>query len=82
MVVEGQRPDAVEDLVEEILRVDLLHDLPVDAVAHPQQPVAIDPVHRRRQRLGDARDQPPILAIEGVAGADQRHRAPRATAPS
>ena len=47
MIVERQRPDAVEDLIEEILRVDLLHDLPVDAIAHAEQSIAIDPVDGR-----------------------------------
>ena len=45
VIVEGQRPDAVQDLVEEILRVDLLHDLPVDPIAHAKEPIAVDPVN-------------------------------------
>ena len=64
MIVEGERSDAVEDLVEEILRMDLLHDLPVDAIAHAEEPIAVDPVNRGRQDRGDARDQASILPIE------------------
>ena len=41
----GQRPEAVEDLVEEILRMDLLHDLPVDPVSHAEHPIAVDAVN-------------------------------------
>ena len=45
MIVEGQRSDAVQDLIEEILRMDLLHDLPVDPIAHAKEPIAVDPVN-------------------------------------
>jgi hypothetical protein len=78
MIVERQRSDAVEDLVEEILGMDLLHDLPIDAVAHAQQPIAVDAVHRLGQDRGDARDQPPIVTIEFAPRRDQRERAPGA----
>ena len=47
MIVERQRADAVQDLIEQILGVDLLHDLPVDPVAHAEQPIAVDPVNGR-----------------------------------
>ena len=33
MIVAGQRTETVQDLVEEILRMDLLHDLAVDSLA-------------------------------------------------
>jgi hypothetical protein len=45
VIVVSQRPDAVQDLIEEIFRVDLFHDLPVDSVANPKQAIAVDPVH-------------------------------------
>ena len=44
MIVERQRSDAVHDLVEEILGMDLLHDLPVDPIAHAKESIAVDPV--------------------------------------
>ena len=45
MIVERQRSDAVQDLVEEILGMDLLHDLPVDPIAHAEESIAVDPVN-------------------------------------
>ena len=45
MIVEGQRSDAVQDLIEEILGMDLLHDLPVDPIAHAKEPIAVDPMN-------------------------------------
>ena len=48
MIVESQRPDAIQDLVEEILRMDLLHHLSVDPISHAEEPVAVDPVNGSR----------------------------------
>ena len=61
--------------------MDLLHDLPVDPIAHAQQSIAVDAVNRGRQHGRDPPDQAPILAIEAVPGGDQRDRAPRAASP-
>ncbi len=46
VIVVGQRSEAVEDLVEEILRMDQLHDLAIDAVAHVEHPLAIHRLDR------------------------------------
>ena len=35
--------------------MDLLHDLPVDPIAHAKEPIAIDPMDGSRQDGGDAR---------------------------
>jgi hypothetical protein len=81
MIVERQRSNAVQDLIEEILGMDLLHDLAVDPITHAKEPLAVDAVDCRRQDGGNSRHQPPILAIEILAGGDQGNRAPRALAP-
>jgi len=54
VVVERERAKAVEDLVEEILRAQLLHHLAVDARAHFRASDAIDVADQARDRLGDA----------------------------
>ena len=50
MVVAGERAQAVEDLVEEVLRMQLLHDLAVDAVAHLEHPLAVDALNGLGER--------------------------------
>ena len=80
MVVEGQRSEAVEDLIEEILWMDLHHHFPVDPVAHAEEPIAIDSVNGGRQDRSDPRHQAPVVAIEGVARCDERNRAPLSAA--
>src|SRR5262245_65816666 len=45
MIVEGQRSDAVQDLVEEILGADLFHNFLVDPGAYFEEPIAIDSVN-------------------------------------
>jgi hypothetical protein len=58
----GQRPDAIQNLIEKILRTNLLHDLPVDAIANAKQPVAVNPVWAAE--LGrDPCEQAPIVPI-------------------
>ena len=60
--------------------MDLLHDLPVDPIAHAEKSIAVDPMNRRRQGGRDARDQPSILSIEGPARSDHAiapHAPPR-----
>jgi hypothetical protein len=81
MIVEREGTDAVQDLVEEILGMDLLHDLPVDPVTNTQQSIAVDPVNGGRQDCCDASDQPSILVIEDASGRRQGNRAPRAASP-
>ena len=76
VIVVGQRAEPVEDLVEEILRVDLLHDLPVDAVADLEHPLAIHGPHRVGQTGRDARKEPSIVAVERRLLPHERHRAP------
>ena len=53
VIVVGQRPDAIQDLIEEILRMNLLHDFAIDPVSHAKEPVAVDPVNGFRQRRRD-----------------------------
>ena len=76
MIVEGQRSDAIHDLVEEILWMDLLHYFSVDPIAHAEQSFAVDAVNRCRHHRSDARDQPSILSIEGAARSRERDCAP------
>ena len=38
MIVVGQRSDAIQDLIKEILRMNLFHDLPVDSVSDAKEP--------------------------------------------
>src|SRR5262249_17662850 len=82
MIVEGQRSYPVHDLVEEILRMDLLHDLSVDPIAYTEKSNAIDPVNGRRQHRRDARHQASILAIEVAARREQGNGAPGPAAPA
>ena len=58
VVVVGQRSKAVQDLVEEVLRVDQLHDLAIDAVAHVEHPFTIHRLDGIRDRRRDPRQQP------------------------
>ena len=74
MIVEGQRSEAVEDLIEEILRMDLHHHLPVDPVAHAEESIAIDSVNGGRQDRSDPRHQ--------AAGRPDRRRGPARQAQS
>ena len=46
VIVVGQRSQPVENLVEEILRIDLHHDLPVDPVPDAQHLLAVDELNR------------------------------------
>ena len=82
MIVESQRADAVQDLVEEIFRMDLLHQLSVDPISHSKEPVAVDPVKGSRHDLGDAPDEVSIVPIEGVTRAHKRNGAPCPATPS
>ena len=82
MIVESQGADAVQDLVEEILRMDVLHYLSVDAISYSKEPVAVDPVKGSRQDLGDTPDEVSIVTIERMTRAHERNRAPCATTPS
>src|SRR5262249_19747376 len=81
-IVVSQGADAVEDLVEGVLRMDLLADLPVDLVAHAEQPVAIDPMDPLGERSADAPEQTPIVAVVRSARTKERDRAPGSLAPS
>jgi hypothetical protein len=81
MIVERERADAIQDLIKKIFRVNLLNDLPIDPVAHAEEPIAIDPVNGCRQRRRDTRDQAAVLSIEGMARAHKRDRAPGAATP-
>jgi hypothetical protein len=76
MIVEGQRSQAVEDLIEEILWMDLHHHFPVDPVAHAEESIAIDSVNGGRQDRSDPRHQAAVVPIEGAARRDKRNRAP------
>ena len=82
MIVESQGADAVQDLVEEILRMDLLHDLSVDAISYAKEPVAVDPVQGVRQDVGDTPDEASIVTIERMTRPHERNRAPCAATPS
>ena len=82
MIVESQRADAVQDLVEEIFRMDLLHQLSVDPISHSKEPVAVDPVKGSRHDLGDAPDEASIVPIEGMTRAHERNGAPCPATPS
>ena len=57
-----QRAKAIENLIEEVLRVDLLHDLAVDPFPHAQHPL---PVHRLDGVGDQSRDprQPTSIAF-------------------
>ena len=80
MIVPGERAEAIEDLVEEILRVQLLADLAVDAVAHLEHPVAIhlrDPIRDERR---DPQQQALVTAGVRAAVAHQRQRGPPSSA--
>ena len=73
MIVERQRADAVQDLVEEILGMDLLHDLPVDPIAHAQESIAVDPMNGGSTAASDPRS--------GVDPPDRTDAATTAIAP-
>ena len=52
----GQRPQAIQDLVEEIHRVNLLHDLAVDSLADAQHPFAVNRLDGLGDYRGDAKE--------------------------
>ena len=79
MIVEGQRSEAVEDLIEEILWMDLHHHFPVDPVAHAEESIAIDSVDGGRQDRNYPRHLA-VVPIEVAARCDQRDRAPLSAA--
>ena len=81
MVVVRQRAEPGEDLVEEILRVDLLHDLPVDAVTDLEHPLPVHEPDGLGQRGGNAREEPPVIAAESRLRPHECHRAPCGTPP-
>ena len=77
-----QRADTVEDLIEEILRMDLLHHLAIDSITDAKQSIPVDPIDRCRQRARDAGHQPSIFPIEGPPRAFDREGAPCAAPPA
>ena len=82
MIVERERPEPVEDLIEEILRMDLLHDFSVDPIPYAKQAITVNPMNSRRNCHRDAGDQAAILPVVRAARSDERHRAPGASAPA
>ena len=64
MIVVRQRTQAGQDLVEEILRVDLFHDSPVDPIAHLEHPFAVHELNGFGNGRGDPRQQPPVVVVE------------------
>jgi hypothetical protein len=82
VIVGRQRADAVEDLVEEILRMDLLHDLAIDPVANFEHPLSIQDVNRLRHGGRDPGEEPPVVASEFRLGPHQAQSRPGGAAPS
>ncbi len=80
VIVVGQRTEAVEDLVEEILRMEQLHDPPVDAVADLEHPLAVHRLDGIGHDGRGARHQSSVIMIERRRLAPERHRAPRRAA--
>src|SRR5262249_27508532 len=80
MVVPCQRPKAVEYLIEQVLRKDLLHQLSIDTIAHLEEAVTIDLLDRIRQHEGDPDEQPCIVAVECRLMPRDRESAPRRAA--
>ncbi len=76
VIVVGQRAEPVEDLVEKILRMDQLHDPPVDPVAHLEHPIAVHRLDRVRHDRGDPGQQTAVVVIEGRRRTCVGHRAP------
>ena len=83
VIVVSERSKAIEDLVEEVLGVDLLHDFPVDPVAHVADAIPVDLLNGVRQRRcgrapGDVRSS----RSKGRRLAHDRNSAPCASTPA
>src|SRR5262245_57359869 len=80
MVVMRERPEAVQDLIEEVLGMEVLHHLPVYPVAHAADAIAVDLMNGIRQRRSRPHQETSILVTERAL-AHHRNGAPGTSAP-
>src|SRR5436309_10061585 len=81
MVVAGQGAQPVEDLIEEVLRAELLRDLPVDPIAHFQHALPVDRLDRRGDRSRDPPQGAPRAAVERLFPVQEGQHRPGPPAP-
>src|SRR5881397_1796255 len=81
MVVAGQGAQPVEDLIEEVLRAELLRDLPVDSIAHFQHALPVDRLDRRGDRSRDPPQGAPRAAVERLFPVQEGQHRPGPPAP-
>src|SRR5262245_40492155 len=81
MIVAGQGTQAVQDLVEEIFGMELLHDLPIDPITDAQHTFSIHVLDGLRSDGGNPPEQVTVVSLEGAAGPHERQRRPGASSP-
>src|SRR2546426_638794 len=81
MIVAGQGAQPVEDLIEEVLRPELLRDLPVDPIAHFQHALPVDRLDRRGAGTRDPPQGAARAAVERLLPVQEGQDRPGPPAP-
>ena len=79
MIVPGERSKAVEDLIKEVLRMELLFDLPVDPIADLEHTLAVHFLNSVGRDVGDARQEALVVSVVWSPRTHEGECRPRST---
>ena len=81
VIVVREGPETVQNLIEQVLRMELFHDLAIDPIAHAEHPLPVHVLDRIRDDGDDAHEESAIVPLIGTPRTPKGERRPRAVPP-